>query len=161
MVQTRLLVMLMLMAPGTVFPSAAAWATHEPEEPLTFPRARTQEEYEEQLKLYRQALVPKEAKVKIDAFRRAVMKKERETVALSLCYPVRIMFRDKQINVEDKASFLQYFDAVFTPRFMHTLEQIDWTPSVVDEKGITVGTGQIWFDMNGCVVTINNNVYVI
>ena len=93
------------------------------------------------MKVYRQALVPREAKVKIKSFRRAVMKKDQETVAVSLCYPVRIMFRDKQINVDDKTSFLQSFDAIFTPRFMHTLEQIDWTPSVVDEKGITIGTG--------------------
>lgn len=161
MIRARLLYSLIVLGAIAAPAGAMAQDTRTRSSMPHFPQARTQAEYERQLAIYQQALVPEEAKVKIEAFHRAVDKRDRETVALSLCYPVRIMFRGKQINIEDKATFLQYFDAVFTPRFMHTLEQIDWTPSAIGAKGITIGTGQIWFNMNGCVVTINNNLYVI
>ena len=123
--------------------------------------SQTQEEYERQLLEYQRALVPQNAKIKIEAFRNAVKTLDRTTIAASVCYPVRIMFQNKQIKLDTRDAFLQHFDAVFTPRFNSTLEAIDWTPSVIGDKGITIGSGQVWFDMNGCVVTFNNNWYVM
>ncbi len=118
-------------------------------------------DYDSQMLAYQQALVTPQAKIKIEALHRAITQQDRETVAASVCYPARIMFRDKQINVENKDMLLQYYDAIFTARFMTTLEKISWVPAAIGAKGIAVGDGQIWFDMNGCVVTFNNNWYVM
>jgi ABC-type transporter MlaC component len=138
---------------ATMLLTAAAQANATP--------AQMDAEYEKQMVEYQQALVPQDAKIKIRAFHTAVKALDRNSIATSVCYPVRIMFRDKQIKLDNREAFLQHFDAVFTQRFNNTLAKVDWTPSVIGDKGITIGSGQIWFDMNGCVVTFNNNWYVM
>ena len=123
--------------------------------------AQSEAEYQRQMQEYQQALVTQDARLRIQAFHIAVKTLDRTSISTAVCYPVRIMFRDKQIKLDNKDAFLQYFDSVFAPRFVATLNKIDWTPEVIGDKGITIGSGQIWFDMNGCVVAFNNNSYVM
>ena len=102
------------------------------------------------------ARVSVEAKAKIMEFHDVIQSNDKIAIADHVCFPLSYATKTGQKVLKNKSEFLKKYDEIFTPALKQRWAKNDWEPTWVGTKGITISDGDIWFDRNGCTVTLNN-----
>ncbi len=100
---------------------------------------------------------------KIDAaairFRRAVIKKDKKTVALSIRYPITVFLdgnRKHQKRIKGTKDLMTVYDRIFLPRYVKKIREDVPLLMFSNSHGIMLGDGEVWFDFDGKVIALNS-----
>jgi hypothetical protein len=90
------------------------------------------------------------------AFRTAVIKNQRDTVARMINYPITTSVAGKRTKIPSAAMLLANYDAIFTSTYRVKIEGDVPRLMFARDQGIMLGDGEVWFDPKGRVIALNN-----
>jgi hypothetical protein len=91
-----------------------------------------------------------------EAFRNAVIHNQRDVIAKIMIYPFETNVNGKRTNILSAKTFLAQYDRIFTPAFRATIASDIPRLMFVRDQGVMLGGGEVWFDPDGKVITLNN-----
>jgi hypothetical protein len=108
--------------------------------------------------LYEAAGVQDDSLIHRTAFRfqEAVSKGDRSAVASMIDYPIRIHLAASVRVIHSSQELLAQYDAVFTPAYRKAIAAAFPRNMFVNDRGIMLGRGEVWFGPAGRVIMLNN-----
>lgn len=89
----------------------------------------------------------------------ALESENKELIADSILYPLKVNTKDERFKIGDKEAFLRNYDEIFTDKVKNALSNQIIDELFVNYQGIMVGDGEIWFscleDPQYGIITIN------
>lgn len=92
----------------------------------------------------------------VQLFWNAVRRNDRRAVAASVAYPVDANLAGSRQRIADEKGLLAVYDKIFTPAFRAAIGRTLPHNLFVNEQGIMLGDGAVWFNAAGRVQTFNN-----
>ncbi len=94
----------------------------------------------------------------IQAFYNAVFNKDSGSVSDYISYPLTVTFPSgKDIRVKSEKELFRRYGQIFTSKLINFLKDHPPHDLFVNEQGIMIGNGDIWFEGNGHVMAIRLN----
>lgn len=79
------------------------------------------------------------------ALKDAVLHNQRQYVSELMEYPISIYGEDHKYVIQDKAEFLELYDAIFSEHMLTVLRQQEFKDLFAKWSGVMIGQGEIWF----------------
>jgi hypothetical protein len=93
---------------------------------------------------------------KVRAFRSAVIAGEKKSVSTMINYPITITVDGKHRDLANAAELLKNYDRVFSAKFVKAIKDAVPHNMFVRYDGVMLGQGEVWFDADGKVKSLNN-----
>jgi hypothetical protein len=94
---------------------------------------------------------------KVQKWRNAVLSGNKQLVASMIKYPISISVNAKHRDLVNAAQLIANYDAVFTSDFVSSIRSAVPHNMFARADGVMLGeAGDVWFDSNGMVCTLNN-----
>jgi hypothetical protein len=89
------------------------------------------------------------------AFYFAVLKADRNVASRLVRYPLKAYVRGKVKTIRDRDDLLRNYDFIFTPQYVSCIRAGIPKNMFVHNGAVMLGNGEVWFDGEGHVVTLN------
>ncbi len=90
------------------------------------------------------------------AFRAAALAGRRALVAAALHYPVFVSIGGQRMHLPNAAVLRARYDAIFTPAYLARIRADIPHLMFVNEQGLMLGGGAVWFNRDGAVISLNS-----
>jgi hypothetical protein len=90
------------------------------------------------------------------AFRDAVARNRRESVAKMIVFPIQASVNRKRMKIANAQALIAHYNGVFTPAFRATISADFTRLMFARDQGVMMGGGEVWFNPDGKVIAINN-----
>jgi hypothetical protein len=88
-------------------------------------------------------------------FWKAVNQGDKASVASLIDYPTQVRVAGKLTTIHNAAELLKEYDVIFTPAYRNAIEAALPRNMFANDRGITLGTGEVWFGVTGRVTMLN------
>jgi hypothetical protein len=89
-------------------------------------------------------------------FQKALGAGDKATVAAMIEYPIRAHVAGTAKTFHSAQELLTQYDAIFTPAYKKAIAEALPRNMFVNDRGIMMGSGAVWFGADGRVITLNN-----
>jgi hypothetical protein len=89
------------------------------------------------------------------AFYFAVLKADKDTVSRLIRYPLSANVRGKARTIGERDEFLRNYKFIFTPQYVSCIRSGTPKNMFVHNGAVMLGNGEVWFDGDGHVITLN------
>jgi hypothetical protein len=93
---------------------------------------------------------------KVQEFRSAVLRKDKQKVVSFIKFPIEVQVGKKSVKIKNKTVFLQNYDRIFYQEFVEDVRLTVAHNLFHRYDGAMLGNGIIWFWGDGKVIGINN-----
>jgi hypothetical protein len=93
---------------------------------------------------------------KVRAFRNAVIVGDKKLVSTMVNYPVTVTLDGKHHDMANAAELLKNYDLIFSAKFIKSIKDSVPHNMFVRYDGVMLGNGDVWFDVDGKVKSLNN-----
>ena len=93
---------------------------------------------------------------KVQKFRTAVLTGDKKTAASMINFPISCNVSGKSRNIANSAQFIKNFDRIVNPEYKKAMQEAVPHNLFVNDQGVMLGNGQVWFESDGTVKTLNN-----
>lgn len=91
----------------------------------------------------------------VSKFKEAVIKKDKETVASMILYPIKATFKDRAVIIHSEKEFLKLYDDVFDKELYNKIVKADTNNMWSNYQGVMIGDGDVWFSERGNDIKIS------
>lgn len=91
------------------------------------------------------------------AFWLGVKEGNKKVVAAQMRYPVNVSIGGKRTKLKNSAALIAHYDAIFTDKYRAAI--LNGVPHNMSSntQGVMLGNGEVWFNEQGRVISLNNN----
>jgi hypothetical protein len=93
---------------------------------------------------------------RVQAFRNAVLKADKQFVANAVRYPISVFIGKRQVKMRKKAQFLKNYNRIFDREFVARIKAGVPHNMFARYDGAMIGNGDVWFWGDGKVIALNN-----
>jgi hypothetical protein len=98
----------------------------------------------------------KALETKVRAFRSAVISGDKTSVSAMISYPITITLDGRHRELENATELLKNYDHIFSAKFIKAIKNAVPHNMFVRYDGVMLGDGEVWFDSDGKVKSLNN-----
>jgi hypothetical protein len=92
-------------------------------------------------------------------FWEAIKHGDKKMVASLINYPIKVGFHKRSKLIRNAKEMVENYDAIFTPAYVEAISKALPRNMFVRDQGIMLGNGEVWFNDNGKVITLNNQFW--
>ena len=92
---------------------------------------------------------------KVGKFRDDVLKGRKSAVSAAIDYPIKAYLSKMTINLRSSADLMRNYDKIFSPKMLRAIRAAKAHDLFSRDQGVMLGNGEIWFNEQGRVKTIN------
>jgi hypothetical protein len=93
---------------------------------------------------------------KVAAFRDDVLHGRKSRVAAAVAYPALAGVGHKRILLRNASALMRHYNEIFSPAMIESIRQAKTHDLFSRDQGVMLGNGQVWFNADGKVETLNN-----